>query len=436
MRWLILAFAAIPVMAIWATVVFVGTAGGWWRSALADDDDSEGFAAAVVDRLERDQPGDAAFRLLADGEVVAEHYVSRSGSVTADTRFQVASVSKWLTAWGVMTLVESGSVDLDAPVTGYLRRWQLPPSEFDDAVSGNDAVSGIDAVTVRRLLSHTAGLTDGLGYQGFAPGTPVQSLVGSLTRAADAMPGADGRARVGLEPGGQWLYSGASYALLQLLIEDVTGSDFADYLQRAVLTPLGMDRSTFLQQPSALTDLATAYDTDASPAPYQRFAAPAAAGLYTSAADLTRFLQAQRAGPQSEPAGRGVLRPDTLARMREPQATLMGTDLWGLGHMLYADNGSGGHIIGHDGGNRPAINTTVRVDPDSGDAIIVLVTGNPDLASELGGEWVFWRTGRLDVGSYSSAVGNVVVLIGVGWIVIACAFFIIGWRVTRPHPEE
>lgn len=421
MRWLLLALAAIPAMAIWATVVFLGTANGWWRTALAPAGDTAAFVAAVAGRLDAEHRGNAAFRLLDDGRVAGEHYVSVGEPVAADTRFQMASVSKWLTAWAVMTLVESGAVDLDAPVSTYLSRWQLPEGPFDNA-----------GVTIRRLLSHTAGLTDGLGYGGFPPGTPVQSLEASLTRAADAMPGADGRVRVGLEPGEQWLYSGGGYALLQLVIEEVSGDDFATYLQQAVLSPLGLERSTFVLEQPDPADLAVFYDVDGSPAPHYRFAASAAAGLYSSAADLTRFLQAHLPGPAGERPGRGVLAPDTLTSMREPHANLLGTAIWGLGHMLYAPNGAGGYIIGHEGGNAPAINTSVRIDPASGDGIIMLVTGNPELASELGGEWVFWQTGQLDVASYTSAVGDVVILVGIGWVVIAIIFIIIGWRATRP----
>ena len=74
-----------------------------------------------------------------------------------------------------MKLVDNGQLDLDAPVSNYLTRWQLPPSPFNN-----------QEVTVRRLLSHTAGLTDGLGYSGFEEGHPLQSLEQSLTKAADA----------------------------------------------------------------------------------------------------------------------------------------------------------------------------------------------------------------------------------------------------------
>ena len=157
--------------------------------------------------------GNAAFGLIEDGRLVAEHYASVGDPVDRDTLFQVASMGKWITAWGVMRLVEHGKLDLDTPVSRYLTRWSLPDSEFDN-----------DGVTVRRLLSHTAGLTDGLGYMGFPPGQAVEPLEASLSHAADADPGTDGRTRVGVQPGSGFQYSGGGYTLLQLLIEEVSGS--------------------------------------------------------------------------------------------------------------------------------------------------------------------------------------------------------------------
>jgi len=425
LRWLILVLAAIPAAAVWATLVFLGTANGWWREPLAPPGDVDAFAAAVAARLERESVGNAAFRMLSGGEVAAEHYHSIGEPVTADTRFQLASVSKWLTAWGVLRLVQAGRVDLDAPVGGYLTRWQLPEGEFDNR-----------EVTARRLLSHTAGLTDGLGYDGFLPGRPVQALEASLSRAADAMPGADGRTRVGMEPGSGWLYSGGGFALLALLIEEVSGRPFTSYMQAEILDPLGMQRSTFDLTQADPRNLATPYDADGTPVPYRRFAAPSAAGLYSSAADLTRFLQAQLPGPSGEPPGRGVLAGDILMQMFEPHASARGTDIWGLGVMLYAPNGAGGHVIGHEGRNEPAINTSVRLDPASGNGIVTLVTGNPDLASALGSEWVFWQTGRLDVMTYAAATGDMIIAVGIGWIVIALLVLVIGLRVNQTRENN
>ena len=304
----------------------------------------------------------------------------------------------------------------DAPIARYLTRWSLPESTFDN-----------DGVTLRRLLSHTAGLTDGLGYNGFAPGAEVQSLEASLTHAADADAGSDGRARVGIEPGSEWLYSGGGYTLLQLLIEEVTDEDFAQYMQRAILDPLGMERSTFTPDATTL-NVATVYAEDGSPVARQQYTALAAASLYTSVEDLTRFVRAHVAGPGGEPPGRGVLSPETLQRMREPHAHQFGAAIWGLGAILYVPNGSGGFVIGHDGNNSPAINTAARVDPATGDAIIVLETGNRLLATELAGEWTFWKAGALDVLSVVTETPRMIGAIAIGWALIVVAAIVIARR--------
>jgi CubicO group peptidase (beta-lactamase class C family) len=319
---------------------------------------------------------------------------------------------------GVMTLVEAGKLDLDAPVSRYLMRWTLPPSVFDN-----------DGVTVRRLLSHMAGLTDDLGYAGFPPGTPVQPLAESLTHAADADPGKDGRVHIGLQPGSEWRYSGGGYTLLQLLLEDVTGESFAPYMRRAVLEPLGMTRSTFVVDDDT-PNVAAVYDTDGNATAPRRYTALAAASLYTTAADMTRFIDAHITGTDGAAAGRGVLRPDTLALMRSPQAWQYGAATWGLGTILYAPNGRDEFIFGHDG-NQPSINTAVRMDPGSGDGIVMLETGNPLLASRIAGEWVFWKTGGIDQITFLMEARKTYAIVALGWIAIVVSIGVVAWR-RRP----
>ena len=185
--------------AIAGALMVFGATEGWGRPSLVPKGQTKPFAAAIAQRLDQVAKGNAAFILIEQGRPVSEHYISRGAPVDRDTQFQLASLSKWLTAWGVMTLVEQGKIDLDAPVSTYLKRWSLPPSQFDN-----------QKVTVRRLLSHTAGLTDGLGYGGFLPGTTPQTLEQSLTHASDASPGANGSVRVGIEPGSGFLYSAAA----------------------------------------------------------------------------------------------------------------------------------------------------------------------------------------------------------------------------------
>ncbi|MFD3264774.1 serine hydrolase domain-containing protein [Phenylobacterium ferrooxidans] len=416
-RWILLGVATLGVLAVWTVVFGAGTLEGWWRRPLAPQGDTAAFAAAADRMIAAESTGNLAFTLIEQGRPVHERFASKGAPVDRDTLFQVASLSKWITALGVMTLVDAGRVDLDAPVDTYLSRWKLPPSEFDNR-----------QVTVRRLLSHTAGLTDGLGYAGFAPGQPVQPLVASLTRAADASPHAEGAVKAGLQPGAGWKYSGGGYTLLQLLIEDVTGEPFAAYMRRAVLDPLGMTRSTFLLPEPWPANVAEIYGPGGTKAIHYRFTATGAASLYTSAADLTRLIAAHRPGTDGTPAGRGVLRPSTLAEMRRPHAAQYGADIWGLGLVLYAPNEAGDFIAGHDGNNFPAINTAARFDPASGDGIVVLETGDEALATRLAGEWVFWRTGNVDNLMVLLEARRTLVVLAIGWAVILLGAGVFGWR--------
>jgi CubicO group peptidase (beta-lactamase class C family) len=404
----------------WVALVVAGTIEGWWRQPLAPFGNTASFQAAAIADIDKQYKGNAAFVLLAKGDIATSHFVSKGKPVDGDSRFQVASMSKWVTAWGAMKLVEEGKLDLDKPVSLYLKRWQLPPSQFDN-----------NGVTVRRLLSHTAGLTDGLGYAGFNPGTPVQELVASLTRASDASPGRDGRTRVGVQPGSEFRYSGGGYTLLQLLIEEVTGQSFDMYMKTAVFQPLGMNRSTFVLDEAEATDVADFFDQHGKPATHYRFTALAAASLYTTASDMARFLQAQVPGTNGEPPGRGVLRPQTLLEMRKPHASQYGAEIWGLGTMLYAPNNAGSFIVGHDGNNEPAINTAARIDPATGDGIVILETGNKLLATQLAGEWVFWRTNKVDFLTVTMEAGAMLKLIGAGAAAIILASLILGWRARR-----
>jgi len=310
-------------------------------------------------------PG-AAIALVRNGEVVwTKGYgladKERGVPVTVDTVFQAASISKALTSWGVMRLVENGQLELDAPVERYLTRWHLPPSSYDPS-----------GVTIRRLLSHSAGLSVH-GYPGLPPDVQLPSLEESLS----GNNGGAGEVRIIMEPGAQFSYSGGGFTLLQLIIEEVTGETFSAYMQREVLDPLGMVHSSFEWRPELRPATAVAYSETGVPLPNYLFTEKAAAGLYTTAPDLARFVAAEMPGSLGEPAGRGVLSPDTLNLMftRVIESQGLGQGVWRLP--------DGSESIEHGGANR-GWRGIILAYPEWGAGVVVL--SNSDNGENLIGD--------------------------------------------------
>jgi len=285
-------------------------------------------------------------------------------AVTEDTVFQAASISKPVSAWAAMKLVEDGVLDLDAPVSRFLTRWQLPQSSFDN-----------DRVTLRRILSHTAGLSVG-GYQGFAPGQPVQTLEESLSAADDS---GNEPVRVVFPPGQGWHYSGGGYTLVQLLIEEASHQSFADFAHEFVLQPLGMSNSSFRQSSQLRPAYAVAYDQAGKRVPDFSFAAEAAAGLRTTSGDLARFVAALMKGPRGALPGRGVLLPGTVHRMLTPQPNssndiYRGSE-WGLGYGLKRLTPGGDWLVFHPGDNVPGWHGLIAAIPERRIGFVVLTNG-------------------------------------------------------------
>jgi len=366
-------------VSLWSATALYGAISGWWLTPLAERGDTAAFMDAAI-RLGNDQSrGNIALVLMRNGVVFKDHFQPSIDPVDRDTLFPLASMSKWITAYGVMQLVEANKIDLDTPVSSQLTRWNLPVGKYDN-----------NGVTPRRLLSHTAGLTDGLGFGDYAPNEQLPSLVDTLQQPRAS----SGTAIIsaGIEPGSEWRYSGGGYLILQLLIEEASGMAFAQWMQQAVFDPLHMTRATYAylgNQPN----VARSFDAAGTPAPIFQYASAAATGLSASAADLISFAQAQLRNHGHIPRS---LSPENVEKMREPHGQTLGVNIWGLGTMLYAPTAGADHVFGHDGSNDPAINSALRINPDNGDAIIVLVTGNPELASLMAFEWTLWQTGVPD----------------------------------------
>jgi len=355
-------------------------------------------------------PG-VAVSLVQDEVVWSKGYgladQEQSVPVAADTVFQAASISKAVTSWGVMHVVEKGLLELDAPVERYLTRWHLPPSSFD--------ASG---VTIRRLLSHNAGLSVS-GYPGYwLPGVKLPSLEESLS----GKNGDGEELRIIMEPGTGYSYSGGGFTLLQLVIEEVTGEAFSSYMQREVLDPLGMNHSSFEWRSDLRPKTAIAYDEGGSPVPNYLYTEQAAAGLYTTAADLARFVAAEMPGPNGELAGRGVLAPETLDLMSEPLFPLQTGVSQSLGQSIVTIP-DGSKVLQHWGGNT-GWQGFIAANPKWGMGFVILT--NSDNGGRLNWDTMLKLFVTLFIGKILWILIPVLVL-----VILICIFFLYKSRASQ-----
>jgi len=312
--------------------------------------------------------------ILARGFGMAD--LAHGVPVTAGTLFNIGSTSKSISAWGAMRLVDDGKIALDDPVDRKLTRWHLPPSSYSN-----------DGVTLRRLLSHTAGLSVS-GYRGWGP----DDLIPPLERALSGEDNGAGAVTLVAAPGSGWAYSGGGYTMMQLLVEELSGRHFADYMRDAVLHPLGMTDASFALTPGVLGRSARAYDELGEETPTPRFAELAAAGMYATIGDMACYALASIGNEQSSQA----LKPATLALMTSPAPATDGR--WGLGYAIQASGQGfpdGVERVGHDGGNR-GWQSFFWVSRTKRDGLIVLTNGSDgwNISNQLVADWMEWKTGH------------------------------------------
>ena len=299
--------------------------------------------------------------IIKDGKVaVARAYGvvddSSKAPVTTSTLFQAGSISKPVSALGALHLVEAGTLSLDADVNTKLTSWKVPDNQF----------TSTEKVTLRRLLSHNAGLT----VHGF-PGYDVSARMPTVVQVLDGAPPANtAPIRVDTTPGAIWRYSGGGFTVMQQMIIDVTGQPFAQFLQKTVLGPAGMTSSSFEQPlPNNLAArTAAGYYADGSPVRGRWHVYPeiAAAGLWTTPTDLAKWaieVQETLAG-----RGHGVISP-TMARQfvtEQKGASGLGVSLQGTGASLRFSHG------GRDEG----FDAFLVAGAETGDGIAIMINAN------------------------------------------------------------
>jgi CubicO group peptidase (beta-lactamase class C family) len=324
-------------------------------------------APTLADRMAALHVPGVSIAVIHDGKIewARGFGVTRAGgpAVTPDTLFQAASISKPLTAMAVLHLAESGKLDLDADVNRYLKTWKVPGNTFTEKAK----------VTLRELLTHTAGMTVH-GFPGYASDSTRPTLVQVLNgeKPANTPP-----IVVDTIPGTEWRYSGGGFVVAQLLLENVTGQAFPALMHDIVLGPVGMTRSTY-EQPlpqNRIAEAAMPYRQNGQAVPGGPHVYPemAPAGLWTTPSDLAKYaieVQKTLAGKST-----AVLSAKMAREMLTP-----GKNQWGLG--IETGGGAEHRYFTHSGANEGFQCDLVAY--NNGDGAVIMT--NSDTGGQLANE--------------------------------------------------
>jgi CubicO group peptidase (beta-lactamase class C family) len=290
-------------------------------------------------------PGASFVAFDAQGRIAARHWGladrEANRAVTDETVWPIASITKTLTATAAMTLVDQRRVDLDADIAAYLDDTHIP------------SFAG-PPITLRRLLTHTAGFDEVRGR--------MCSLTDPPERLADFL----NRKLVRIRPAGQLTaYSSYAPTVAQQLIEDVAGGRYEDYVREAIFDPLDMRSARFVLRAPDLAGLAAPYDIDDGQATrrreYEFYITTGASSACATAHDMARFGVALlnrgvgRARILSNRSATDMLRQQATAHPAVPG--------WGLGFQL---DQVGGRWIAEHGGDIGGFASLFTLLPEAG----------------------------------------------------------------------
>ncbi len=317
--------------------------------------------AAAAEQIERGTVPGLVVAVVESGAVLhAEGFgwadVESGRRMTAATPLNVASISKSISAWGLVRFCRDEELSLDAPVPPLIESFRLTgPRKLDRA-----------GVTVRRVLSHSAGLS--------TPSAPVFEAARSLPPLQTILEGRAGgvpRLKLFQPPGLGFSYSGGGYLLLQLLVEQKTGGSFAGFMAREVLERAGMAASSFRLNPAIRAAAATYYRSDGRIRELYHLPG-AAGGLYSTAEDMARWLTLYA---ESTAAHEALLPRESFRALLEPQVRwyvggveAAGTS-YALGHATWTSRD--GQLYAFHAGGNPGLRAFYFVAPRSGNGLFL-----------------------------------------------------------------
>lgn len=350
------AFERFRCLSIVLLVLFAGVAAD---DVVVRADEFDPVRELIQERIADGQPASVAVVVLRDGEELwAEGFgwADREQRRKADihTPYSLASISKPITATGLMLLVEQGKLDLDHAANEYLGEAKLR------ARAGN-----AEDATLRSIANHTSGLP--LHWQFFFSDEPARAPSRDETIARYG--------QLFTQPGEKYQYSNLGYGVLDYIVERTSGRDFKEFMHEEVFVPLGMTRSG-VDLPVALQGQeAMRYDTEGQPLPHYDFDHPGASAVYASAHDLARFGAFHAQMPFEDQAA--ILSPESIAAM---QATSIDV-AYGVGWSVTLLP-SGERRVQHSGG-MPGVSTRLTLLPENKIVVVVLANGRSRLPSQV-----------------------------------------------------
>lgn len=398
-----------------ALIAVIALAGACARQPVAVDAPLEAFVAhldRVVPRAMRtyDVPG-VAIALVRDGAPVwlgayGEADRERGRPMTVDAVFQTGSISKSVSAWGALLLVEQGLVGLDDPLPGHLGGGVVP-------TASNPA----QAITLRRVLSHTTGAALGPIGDEYPPDGAVPSLTAALARDLRFVraPGTFG-------------YSNPGFDLVELLVEELSGRSFAAFMEDDVLRPLGMHDAGFAWRERDRPRVPSGYDLRGMPVEPYVYPAKASGGLFATVGDIARFVAASVASERTLAAH--VLSDASVGMLHDPVVPIPGVfgvvaDAYALGHFVEVLP-DGGRAIWH-GGQGNGWMTHFHAVPATGDGIVILTNSQRSwpLMSRTLRDWAGWA------GVGPVKFGRITIGVSAVWVLIAATVAASAWFVLR-----
>ncbi len=277
-------------------------------------------------------------------------------SVDINTLFEAGSVSKPIFAMAVMRLKQKGILDLDKDVNEYLKSWKIPANK-----------DWQPKITLRQLLSHTAGLTVH-GFPGYLKSEPIPTLPQLLN---GEYPANTGPVIVNILPGTTFRYSGGGTTVAQLTLMDVTGKPFPAIMKEELFNPLALKYCTYAQPlPDSLEGIAsTAFPYKGRPinGRFHVYPEMAAAGLWSNPSELATLLIEVQRGLKGESS---LYKKETIEEMLKPQKIMSEI---GIGFFLESKGDS--TRFGHNGWDEGFV-AMAKAYKNLGKGAVILVNSN------------------------------------------------------------